>query len=88
MSTTKSRLRADRKPALEKSGHGTIRRQVLRLIRDVLGDTAVEETVRSGLLQHLAEHPGDPELALLVHLSDWQDREDQTLLDHFARRPE
>jgi hypothetical protein len=73
------RLRADRKPALEASGGGIIRRQVLRLIREVLAEPDIEEEARSGLLRHLAQHPGDPELALLAHLSDWQHREDHVL---------
>jgi hypothetical protein len=73
---TALRLRADRKPALEAPVGGIIRRQVLRLIGEVLADPDIEEEVRSGLLRHLAEHPGDPELALLAHLNDWQDRED------------
>jgi hypothetical protein len=76
---TALRLRAERKRALEASGGGIIRRQVLRLIREVLADPDIEEEARAGLLSHLAGHPGDPELALLAHLSDWQDREDDVL---------
>jgi hypothetical protein len=76
---TALRLGADRKPAPVASGGGIFRGQVLRLIREVLADPDIEEEVRSGLLRHLAGHPRDPGLALLAHLSDWQDREDRVL---------
>jgi hypothetical protein len=56
------------------SGGWIIRRQVQCLISEVLGATGVDEEARLGLLRHLAEHPGNPEGALLAHLNDWQDR--------------
>jgi hypothetical protein len=83
---TALRLRADRKPALEAPGGCIIRRQVLRLIREVLADPDMKEEVRSGLLRHLAEHPGNPELAMPAHLSDWQDREDIVLAARHSRQ--
>jgi hypothetical protein len=58
------------------SGGWIIRRQVRCLIGDLLGDAGVDEQVRLALLRHLAEHPGDPERALLAHVSDWHDREE------------
>jgi hypothetical protein len=76
---TDLRLRTERKLALEASGGGIIHRHVLRLIRQVLADPDIKGEARSGLLRQLAEHPGDPELALLAHLSDWQHREDHVL---------
>jgi hypothetical protein len=59
----------------ETTAGGTMRRQVLRPIGEVLGDGGVPEGVRQGLLKHLAECPKAPEQALLAHLNDWQDAE-------------
>ena len=48
----------------------TIRRQVMDVIIDVLSAVATGPDVRTGLLRHLEENPGNPEKALLAHLSD------------------
>lgn len=48
----------------------TIRRQVMDVIIDVLSAVATGPDVRGSLLQHLEENPGNPEKALLAHLSD------------------
>jgi hypothetical protein len=48
----------------------TIRRQVMDVIIDVLSAVATGPDVRNSLLRHLEENPGNPERALLAHLSD------------------
>ncbi|MDQ1057091.1 hypothetical protein QFZ23_000992 [Arthrobacter globiformis] len=48
----------------------TIRRQVMDVIIDVLSAVATGPDVRVNLLRHLEENPGNPEKALLAHLSD------------------
>lgn len=48
----------------------TIRRQVMDVIVDVLSAVATGPDVRISLLRHLEENPGNPEKALLAHLSD------------------
>jgi hypothetical protein len=40
------------------------------VIIDVLSAVATGPDVRTGLLRHLEENPGNPEKALLAHLSD------------------
>ncbi|MCZ9882343.1 EAL domain-containing protein [Arthrobacter sp. B2a2-09] len=47
-----------------------LRRQVLEIIDEVLGDSSqATDAVREQLRQHIAAHPGRPEEALLEHLS-------------------
>ena len=48
----------------------TIRRQVMDVIIEVLSGVATGPDVRISLLRHLEENPGNPEKALLAHLSD------------------
>ncbi|MDP9692966.1 UNVERIFIED_ORG: hypothetical protein J2X79_000503 [Arthrobacter globiformis] len=54
----------------------TMRRQVMDVIIDVLSAVATGPEVRVSLLRHLEEHPGNPEKALLAHLSDRNIAED------------
>ena len=56
----------------------TLRRQVLDVIVDVLSATATCPDARVNLLQHLADNPGNPEMALLAHLSDRYEADDRT----------
>lgn len=50
--------------------HWTVRRQVMDVIVDVLSAVATGPDVRTSLLRHLEENPGNPEQALLAHLRD------------------
>jgi hypothetical protein len=52
-----------------------LRRQVLRIISEVIDEPDTEPQVRLGLQRHLDANPGRPERALLAHLHDWQARE-------------
>ena len=54
----------------------TIRRQVMDVIIDVLSGVATGPDVRISLLRHLEENPGNPEKALLAHLSDRSSADD------------
>lgn len=57
------------------SDDSTLRSQVLDVIVDVLSATATCPDARVSLLQHLAENPGNPEMALLAHLHDRHEAE-------------
>ena len=49
----------------------SLRSQALEIIDSLLDSTQPElDAVRSGLRRHVKEHPGDPEIALLLHLRD------------------
>ena len=48
----------------------TIRRQVMDVIIDVLSAVATGPDVLISRVRHLEENPGNPERALLAHLSD------------------
>jgi hypothetical protein len=47
-----------------------MRRQVMDVINVVISAAATGPDVRVSLLRHLDENPGNPEKALLAHLSD------------------
>jgi hypothetical protein len=61
----------------QSSDGSTLRRQVLDVIVDVLSATATCPDARINLLQHLADNPGNPEMALLAHLSDRYEADDR-----------
>lgn len=70
-----SRRAAPQEPAADSaSGQfaGTsLRLQALEIIDSLLDSTQPElDAVRSRLRRHVKEHPGDPEIALLLHLRD------------------
>ena len=58
---------------MQSSGDSPLRRQVLDIIVDVLSATATCPDARVSLLHHLADNPGNPEMALLAHLRDRYD---------------
>jgi hypothetical protein len=58
------------------SDDSTLRGQVLDVIVDVLSAAATCPDARINLLQHLAENPGNPEMALLAHLNDRHEADD------------
>ncbi|APX00471.1 hypothetical protein [Arthrobacter sp. QXT-31] len=58
-------------PCLPARG-GILRRQVLRLIHEVLTDETLDPATSARLLGQLAAHRGHPEQALLAHLLDVQ----------------
>ncbi|MBT2551423.1 hypothetical protein [Arthrobacter sp. ISL-65] len=55
---------------------GLLQFQLRRLINEILADPDLDPDMYFSLLEHLAENPGHPEQALLVHLRDVHDPAD------------
>jgi hypothetical protein len=66
-------------PLLLPAGDGTgslLQFQLRRLIAEILADPDLDPGIYNSLMRHLAEHPRNPEQALLAHLNAVQDRDD------------
>lgn len=61
---------------VETSQGGLLQFQLTRLINEILADPDLDPEMHGSLLEHLAENPGRPELALLAHLRDVQNADD------------
>lgn len=55
---------------------GLLQFQLRRLIDEILADPDLDPGVFDSLVRQLAEHPGNPEQALLAHLGAVQDSDD------------